>query len=136
MRGIEIKARISHLRVDSGVLLKRVPGLTVIVIEGDKKASKASAAMQGIGTLCRKFCRECGALLSYWTVFSSLRFNSSSTASDNVIIFASFYNVPLAKSHTACISSSRAALSFSRAIIWKLHDGFPIVPRRVGCACL
>ena len=45
MRGIEIKARISHLRVDSGVLLKRVPGLTVIVIEGDKKASKASAAM-------------------------------------------------------------------------------------------
>lgn len=72
MRGIEIKARISHLRADSGVLLKRVPGLTVIVIEGDKKASKASAAMQGIGTLCRKFCRECGALLSYWTVFSSL----------------------------------------------------------------
>ena len=54
----------------------------------------------------------------------------------NVIIFASFYNVPLAKSHTACISSSRAALSFSRATVWKLHDGFPIVPRRVGCACL
>ena len=77
-----------------------------------------------------------GSMRNVRSVRPLRRFNSSSTASDNVIIFASFYNVPWAKNHTACTSSSRAVLSFSRATVWKFHDGFPIVARRVGCACL